>query len=332
MREYINYEFSSLQDKLPFKYDLEKIIDDWVFMGFLVGNDFIPHLPHLHINKDALPILFEAYKDTLPNIDGYLNEGGKLNLKRFEKFMERLTEYDIEYFQQQNADLRYLGGKQSENGYVPPHKTANMRAEELQPFDFGDDAPTEELKTLEGDMTDEAMDELCRDTLDRLGITGQDDLWETDENDDDLEFRYHKNNYYMTKMNFSVVTPADLRDQALNYVRGLQWILNYYYNGICSWSWFYPFHYAPYISDIKDFSDVDIEFEKGNPFLPFEQLLGVLPPASKEHLPEVYHKLMINDDSPLKEFYPEDFKTDLNGKLMVRLSYSILLVFAFLSL
>ena len=39
-----------LQDTLPFPYDLERIIDDWILMGFLVGNDFIPHLPNLHIN------------------------------------------------------------------------------------------------------------------------------------------------------------------------------------------------------------------------------------------------------------------------------------------
>jgi 5'-3' exoribonuclease 1 len=31
-------------------------------MGFLVGNDFIPHLPNMHINKGALPELYTAYK------------------------------------------------------------------------------------------------------------------------------------------------------------------------------------------------------------------------------------------------------------------------------
>ena len=36
---------------LPF-YNIENIIDDWVLMGFLVGNDFIPHLPNMHINKE----------------------------------------------------------------------------------------------------------------------------------------------------------------------------------------------------------------------------------------------------------------------------------------
>ena len=46
LREYLDYEFQDLK-KLDF-YDMENIIDDWVLMGFLVGNDFIPHLPNMH--------------------------------------------------------------------------------------------------------------------------------------------------------------------------------------------------------------------------------------------------------------------------------------------
>ena len=55
---------------MDFDYDLEKIIDDWVMMGFLVGNDFIPHLPNLHINHDALPLLWQTYINVLPSCGG----------------------------------------------------------------------------------------------------------------------------------------------------------------------------------------------------------------------------------------------------------------------
>ena len=58
------------QGKIPFGYDLEKIIDDWILMGFLVGNDFIPHLPHMHIAHDALPLLWKTYMEVLPTLDG----------------------------------------------------------------------------------------------------------------------------------------------------------------------------------------------------------------------------------------------------------------------
>lgn len=51
-------------------YNLERIIDDWILMGFLVGNDFIPHLPNLHINHDALPLLYKTYISVLPSLGG----------------------------------------------------------------------------------------------------------------------------------------------------------------------------------------------------------------------------------------------------------------------
>ena len=39
---------------------------------------------------------------------------------------------------------------------------------------------------------------------------------------------------------------------------------------------------------MSDISDIQIKFEVGHPFLPFEQLLAVLPPASKSLLPKTY--------------------------------------------
>lgn len=41
-------------------------------MGFLVGNDFIPNLPELHISSGALPVLYKAYREVLPTLDGML--------------------------------------------------------------------------------------------------------------------------------------------------------------------------------------------------------------------------------------------------------------------
>jgi 5'-3' exoribonuclease 1 len=135
---------------------------------------------------------------------------------------------------------------------------------------------------------------------------------------------------------------------AYRYVEGLQWVMHYYYSGVASWSWFYNYHYAPRVSgttepffrsisvdcniflDLKGVGEMSFSFELGKPFQPYEQLMGVMPEASKELLPMAYQvrsqhiplcTLLINEkdlmwdpNSPILDFYPQEFEQDLNGK------------------
>lgn len=57
-----------------------------------------------------------------------------------------------------------------------------------------------------------------------------------------------------------------------------------------------------------------LEFDLGEPFLPFEQLLAVLPSYSKDLLPPAFQTLLTEDQSPIIKYYPTNFETDLNGK------------------
>ena len=43
-------------------WDLERLLDDFVFLTFFVGNDFLPHSPSFDIGEGAFDRIFGAYK------------------------------------------------------------------------------------------------------------------------------------------------------------------------------------------------------------------------------------------------------------------------------
>ncbi|CAJ2508070.1 Uu.00g092560.m01.CDS01 [Anthostomella pinea] len=131
------------------------------------------------------------------------------------------------------------------------------------------------------------------------------------------KFLEWKDNYYAGKFEWAPeVKESELIKLCENYVQGLQWVLYYYYRGVASWPWFYGYHYSPMTSDITKGLKADLDFKLGQPFRPFEQLMGVLPDRSKTIVPSVYHPLMTDPNSPIIDFYPRDFELDMNGKKM----------------
>ncbi|PQE23822.1 putative KEM1-multifunctional nuclease protein [Rutstroemia sp. NJR-2017a BBW] len=315
VREYLELEFQELKEAgaLAFPFDLERVIDDFILMAFFVGNDFLPNLPNLHINEGALALMFKIYKTILPKCGGYINEAGIINMERLAILLEELSHVEYRFFESESSDSKWFKAKQmskedvmvkgknkgklvmttsQQQVWKDVREYVNKRSKE--PLDLSKDLPAADRKFAQ-DLADTQAE------MDRQY---------------EEKFQEWKDKYYEGKFEWNRQNETELTKLCENYVQGLQWVLYYYYRGVVSWSWYYHYHYSPMISDVIKGLKADINFKLGQPFHPYEQLMGVLPDRSKKIVPSVYHDLMTNPNSPIIDFYPRDFELDMNGKKM----------------
>lgn len=108
LREYMALEFEDLEGQIGFEYSFERILDDFILIMYVIGNDFLPHLPDLHINKGAFPLLIGAFKQSLLHMDGYINDGGVINFKRLGVYLEYLSEFELDVFESKEVDVDWF--------------------------------------------------------------------------------------------------------------------------------------------------------------------------------------------------------------------------------
>ncbi|KAK2768217.1 5'-3' exoribonuclease 2 [Arachnomyces sp. PD_36] len=392
LREYLAAEMHVPQQ--PFPFDLERALDDWVFMCFFVGNDFLPHLPSLDIRENGIDTLIAIWRDNIPLMGGYLTEDGRVDLKRAQLILQGLAKQEDAIFRRRrqteerkeaNARRRKLederrnsernskrrrsspdygaggsnGGRgKGQDAGAPPdiglmvpgrgdlsrqdrELTHNMvvNRSALYKADMANKSAAAALKSqlLKGGQANsdsanetpasedtppaEEAGETSPSVLGKRKVDAVEESPTPKPQDDEpppdtvrLWEEGYADRYYEQKFG---VDPKDTEFRhkvARAYAEGLAWVLLYYFQGCPSWTWFYPYHYAPFAADFVDLDKMDIKFERGIPFKPFEQLMGVLPAASNHAIPDVFRNLMSDPDSEIIDFYPEDFPVDLNGK------------------
>ncbi|XP_054618289.1 5'-3' exoribonuclease 2 isoform X2 [Dunckerocampus dactyliophorus] len=342
LREYLARELTMAS--LPFSFDFERSVDDWVFMCFFVGNDFLPHLPSLEIREGAIDRLVKIYKDVVHKTGGYLTENGYVNLERVEMIMQAVGVAEDNIFKKRKEDdesfkrrmkekrsrmkMQHQGPAYLTTGQFAPHAlgrgcqpgpvgNARHQAYDMR-MQSNKDAAQSLKASLKNGGNAQASAGSSDDANNNRGMkrksADSDDEPEPEDNVRLWEEGW-KQRYYKTKFDVDLSDANFRRKVVQSYVEGLCWVLRYYYQGCASWKWYFPFHYAPFASDFKDIQELFTDFEKETePFKPLEQLMGVFPAASGNFLPETWRDLMISPDSSIIDFYPDDFAIDLNGK------------------
>ncbi len=316
LREYMEFEFLRDVPEEDREEHLERVVDDFVFLTFLVGNDFLPHLPSLDISEHAFDRLFEIYGQHFQRWGGrgYLTEGGKLDAERLQAFFEAIGEMEDDIFEAREEDVAQFNARRRRNakrfGSTEPVPSEEELAEREAAAQSAYEAAVREA-VQKGHVSAEraaAILGLRTEALQKGDGGG---------GGDGGPKKNYRGRYYFEKL--GVLDPDSspvVRALCKSYVEGLAWCLAYYVTGCVSWNWFFPYHYGPLMGDVKDLKGIlaGLKFDIGEPFHPFEQLLGCLPAASAKFLPRRFQFLMTSPTSPIIDFYPPDFNVDMNGK------------------
>ncbi|KAG7366394.1 XRN 5'-3' exonuclease [Nitzschia inconspicua] len=330
LRKLLAIQFRKFSDQLE-NYSLDRVVDDFVFMCMLVGNDFLSHCPHLEIDGGAISLMMTTYIDLLPEWRGYLTDREKINPDRFEHFMYHLAVYEEEHFKKRGYEENEPGWKLSaenehdENDFYGTWYNGQPTPSCAVEANYkGSHPPPSRIATNEG------IDEGNNPELDDVApVEGSSGNRAFRRRHPGSLARSYRDFYYESKLGWKTEdrerTLFQRRAHVRDYMEGLHWNLNYYHNGCASWDWYFPHLYSPLATDMVNLNEFyhddpedaefkSFKFEIGEPFPSLAQLLSVLPPQSSSLLPSALGELMLHPSSPLINYYPPDFSSDPNGK------------------
>ena len=133
LRDYLGNEFAVLKNNnmLPFAFNLERVIDDFIFLCFFVGNDFLPHLPSLDIRDGALDFLIEVYKELLPSLGDYITQpNGGLNLRQVDVILGKVGAIEDQVFTKRKQVEEQMEQRRNQGNNRNQHKQRQTAADQ----------------------------------------------------------------------------------------------------------------------------------------------------------------------------------------------------------
>ena len=303
----------------PASLDTDRLVDDFIYISFLIGNDFIPPIPSIDIFSGGLDVLLALYArqlrrgapgrvkyivDTRPGdatapalVDPAAARALLQGLSSVERAMVEnkfLTHHDDESKPKRTSSPRtggrgrgHTGKKKGKrNSRTPSPRFRSLRSE----IDFAiSEAQRAEYLSL-NDNTLHCMVGLAYEASVQAWGASAGDSKAIEAFRKQYGWRWQ---YYALK--FQRFGDAEgIPVAAEGYSRALNFILQYYFKGLPAWDFYYPAHYAPFARELSRAKDKAFtpEWSLGAPPTPITQLMAILPPESASALPQAIAALV----------------------------------------
>lgn len=261
------------------------IIIDYIFICFLLGNDFIPNLPSLHINNGSIDYILDLYADTL----NYFNDNSGIIKNNSSINHDKLC-----YLVNKLADDENLMVKSFHNSYVKQKYCESSKLSELD----------KEIRKI----TFLPLIKRQTNTI-KYNTTG----WED---------RYYQRYLNNIPLNTDITNICLEYCRGLiwifKYYLGECNDYKWFYPFRCA-----PTSKDLYYF-LKNNNIDNIQLDKNMPLTPLQQLLCILPPSSIELFDKKYHYLLLDNSSPIYDLYPNSFNIEMLYKRYIHESKPIL--------
>jgi 5'-3' exoribonuclease 1 len=286
----------------------ESLTYDYVFICFMLGNDFIPSLSFLKIKEGAVDALLDCYKSaralqTSKSIilKDPVHNTFQINTPFLICFIEELMKKEDQMMTQVQNHYMNLTPRPQRNFNTIIHNLKNQM-------------PNASIK----EVHERAVREFSFD-IEEYPLRNKAKFDINPQND-----KKWRNAYYHYV--FGSNSTDTIKDVCANYIDGLLWTTNYYFDINACDEWYYKYHYAPSLTDIYKFlmsqnielterkrnlkceSIPQIMSQKDYNYASILQLLLVLPPQSSHLLPSNIQPLMTNMFSGCIHEYPWKFQ------------------------
>jgi 5'-3' exonuclease len=250
---------------------------DYIFMCFMLGNDFMPHFPALNIRTTGIATLMDAYRatfgpgETIIQLHAAISSPWSIHWPNYRRFVAHLAAQELTLIRKE-------------------HASRDRQARHLRDSDMEDDV-----------MHDVLMLPMTQRDVERQ-INPFEPGWER--------------RYYAALCDIHVADVDDKAIASLcrNYLEGMEWTFRYYTTGCVDWKWTYANHYPPlladlakYMSGIPETQTNTFSFLSVKPKEPIRdvvQLCYVLPRASHALLPPAAERALMR--SKLRSKYTDD--------------------------
>lgn len=110
LRTYIYNDFNNIIQQTKYSnssIQQNRLIDDYIFLCFFLGNDFLEHLPSILIKKNGIQTIMKAYGNSYKGeyLIKYTKANVSLNINFFRDIMYQLKNHESYFFKNYNKDI-----------------------------------------------------------------------------------------------------------------------------------------------------------------------------------------------------------------------------------